>query len=68
MREILKAIFYLICGGILWEILPQEFPNWKTDCHYFRLWRSQGRWKAIRDRLRQEGPERAPPSALGSHP
>ena len=52
MRAVCNAIFYLIRGGIPWEMLPSDFPNWKTVYHYFRLWRIQGVWKAIHDRLR----------------
>lgn len=52
MREVLNAVFYLVRGGIIWEMLPKDFPKWKSVYHYFRLWRLQGRWKAIHDRLR----------------
>ena len=52
MHEALNAIFYLIRGGIPWEMLPSEFPKWKSVYHYLRLWRLQGIWKAIHDRLR----------------
>src|SRR3712207_6611413 len=54
MREVLNAIFYLIRGGIPWEMLPREFPKWKSVYHYFRLWRMAGIWKAIHDRLRAQ--------------
>ena len=54
MREVLNAIFYLIRGGISWEMLPSNFPKWKTVYHYFRLWRLQGVWKAIHDKLRMK--------------
>jgi putative transposase len=52
MREVLNGTFYLIRGGIPWEMLPSDFPKWKTVYHYFRLWRLQGIWKAIHDKLR----------------
>ena len=52
MREVLNAVFYLVRGGIPWQMLPKDFPKWKSVYHYFRLWRLQGRWKAIHDRLR----------------
>src|ERR1041384_6312523 len=67
MREVLNSIFYLVRGGIPWEMLPKEFPKWKSVYHYFRLWRLQGRWKAIHDRLRgrlrQKQGRRPSPSA-----
>ena len=51
MREVLNAVFYLVRGGISWRMLPKDLPNCKSVYHYFRLWRIQGRWKAIHDRL-----------------
>src|ERR1041384_6574999 len=71
MREVLNGIFYLVCGGIPWELLPKDFPKWKSVYHYFRLWRLQGRWKAIHDRLRgrlrQKQGGRPSPSAAIIH-
>lgn len=71
MRQVLNAIFYLIRGGITWEMLPKDFPNWKTVYHYFRLWRQQGVWKAIPDKLRTKvrqqagrNPLQVPPSLI----
>jgi putative transposase len=67
MREVLNAIFYLVRGGITWEMLPTDFPKWKSVYHYFRLWRMQGRWKAIhsclRSRLRKLSGRKAQASA-----
>ena len=69
MREVLNGIFYLIRGGISWEMLPSDFPKWKTVYHYFRLWRLQGVWKAIHDKLRtkvrqQAGRNPSPSAAI----
>ena len=69
MREVLNGIFYLVRGGIPWEMLPKDFPKWKSVYHYFRLWRLQGRWKAIHDRLRgrlrrQQGRQPSPSAAI----
>lgn len=52
MREVLNSVFYLVRGGLAWAMLPKDLPNYKSVYHYFRLWRIQGRWKAIHDRLR----------------
>jgi len=52
LREVLNAIFYLVRGGIGWEMLPKEFPKWKTVYHYFRTWRLAGVWQRIHHRLR----------------
>jgi putative transposase len=69
MREVLNAIFYLVRGGIPWEMLPKDFPKWKSVYHDFRLWRLQGIWKAIHDRLRgrlrrQQGRQPSPSAAI----
>jgi putative transposase len=34
-------------------LLPHEFPSWRIVYRYFRLWRVQGLWRRIHDRLRQ---------------
>ena len=26
MREIVNAIFYVLCGGIAWSLLPEDLP------------------------------------------
>lgn len=54
LREVVNAIFYLIRGGISWQMLPNDFPPAKTVYDYFRKWRLQGVWKAIHDRLRDK--------------
>ncbi len=51
-REIVNAIFYHLRGGSSWELLPHDFPNFKTVFHYFALWRKSGLWERIHDRLR----------------
>jgi putative transposase len=53
-REILDAILYLLRSGCAWRLLPHDFPHWKTVYTYFRLWRIQGVWEKIHDRLRDE--------------
>jgi putative transposase len=30
LREILKALFYLVQAGCAWRLLPHEFPPWQT--------------------------------------
>lgn len=52
LREVLNGIFYLVRGGIAWEMLPKEFPKWKTVYHYFREWRLAGVWRRVHNRLR----------------
>jgi len=53
-RMVLNAIFYVVRGGIAWSLLPREYPNRKSVYHYFRLWRRDGTWQRLHDRLRSE--------------
>lgn len=53
-REIVNAIFYHLRGGSSWELLPHDFPHFKTVFHYFALWRKSGLWERIHDRLRAD--------------
>ena len=53
-REIVCAIFYFLKTGCQWEMLPQEFPHWKTLYHYYRLWCWNGLWQRIYDELHQK--------------
>jgi len=39
MREILNAIFYVLRGGIAWNLLPREFPPKSTVFHWFCILR-----------------------------
>jgi len=68
MREILNAIFYVLKGGIQWDMLPHDLPPKGTVYHYFNTWRKDGTWQRINEALREEVrqvDEREPtPSAL----
>jgi putative transposase len=68
-REILNAILYLLRTGCAWRLLPHDFPHWKTVYTYFRLWRLEGLWERIHDRLRdstrqEAGRKRSPSAAI----
>jgi putative transposase len=53
-RELLNDIFYLLRSGCAWRLLPHDFPPWKTVYHYFRVWRLDGTWKRINDKMRAD--------------
>jgi transposase len=53
MRTILNAIFYVLVSGCAWQMLPVDFPPYKTVYHYFRQWRIEGVWQVLNDRLRR---------------
>ena len=67
MREILNAIFYILCSGCAWRMLPHDLPPWQTVYHYFRQWKGDGTWEcmnqALRTRLRLAHGREAEPSA-----
>ena len=67
MREILNAIFYILCSGCAWRMLPHDLPPWQTVYHYFRQWKGDGTWErmnqAFRIKLRIADGREAEPSA-----
>jgi putative transposase len=46
-REIINAIFYRMCLGCLWDMLPHDFPPCKIVCGYFNKWSKDGTWEQI---------------------
>ena len=54
MQEVVNAILYLSRTGCSWRMLPHEFPPWGTVHYYCRLFRLQGLWPKIHDRLREQ--------------
>lgn len=52
LRAVLDAIFYVLCAGCAWRMLPGDFPNWQTVYGYFRRWRQAGTWERIHRYLR----------------
>ena len=69
MRQVINAIFYITRTGCPWRYLPREYPPWQTVYGYFRIWRINGVWERIHDRLRslvrqREGCESQPTAAI----
>lgn len=54
IREVLNGIFYILRGGCAWRMLPHDLPNWKTVYAYFRIWRNEGIWERLNQRLREQ--------------
>lgn len=59
MREVLNAIFYILCGDCIWRMMPHDFFAWKTVYHYFRQWRLNSVWSAVESSVKGKG---TPPS------
>jgi putative transposase len=53
-REVVNAIVYHLRGGQAWELLPHDFPHYKTVFHYYAVWRKTGVWERVHDRLRED--------------
>ena len=66
MRLVINAIFYILCAGCAWRMMPHDLPRWKTVYHYFRLWRTDGVWhvmnQALREKVRKQAGRQATPS------
>lgn len=66
LREVVNAIFYINRAGCQWDMLPHDFPNYKTVNWYYSLWRREGRWdemlNALRDVVREHASHEAEPS------
>ena len=30
LRAVISAIFYILCAGCAWRMLPHDFPKWQT--------------------------------------
>jgi putative transposase len=53
MREVLKAIFYLLRSGGAWRLVPREFPAWQAVYDSFRQGRDAGGWEHLHPLLRE---------------
>jgi transposase len=53
-REILNALLYVLRSGCKWELLPHDFPPFKTVYDYYRQWRRNGLWEQINTALREQ--------------
>src|SRR3954453_11549170 len=52
-RAIVKAMLYVLRGGLSWRLLPHDVPKGKTAYDYCWKWRRAGPWEEINGRLRQ---------------
>ncbi|MEU4796736.1 IS5 family transposase [Streptomyces sp. NPDC023327] len=68
-RQLLDAIRYLVAGGISWQAMPADFPDWGRVYAFFRRWREHGLIAEFHDRLRgkvreREGREAEPTTGI----
>ena len=52
-REIVNAVFYLVRSGCAWRMLAHDLPPWRICYYYFMIWKRDGVWEAIHERLRE---------------
>src|SRR3954462_2219949 len=45
MRAIVKAMLYVLRGGLSWRLLPHDVPKGKTAYDYCWKWRRAGPWE-----------------------
>jgi len=69
IREVANAIFYMVKGGMVWRMLPKDFPCWQTVYNYYREWKNDGIieniHKILREKVREkEGKEKTPSAAI----
>src|SRR3981189_3871211 len=58
VREVLKAIFYVLSTGCQWQALPKDLPPKSTAHSYFMLWDRDGTLERIHHALYVETRER----------
>ena len=59
LREIVNAILYVNRAGCAWQLLPHDFPPYKTVYDYYANWETDGTTARIHDLLRAKVREQA---------
>jgi transposase len=59
LREIVDAILYVNRAGCAWQLLPHDFPPYKTVYDYYAKWEKDGTAETIHDLLRRQVREQA---------
>ena len=66
VREVVNAIFYINRAGCQSDMLPHDFPSYKTVNWYYNEWRRSGLWDqiitALRDAVRVQAGRKAEPT------
>ena len=53
LRRVINSILYVAKSGCPWRLLPNDFPDWKTVYHHFRVWSRSGMWEKLHAMLCQ---------------
>ena len=63
--DIVNGVLHALRTGCAWRHLPHDLPPWRSVYNYYWVWRHDGTWTRIHDRLRGDlrqalGHEREP--------
>lgn len=47
IKQVIRAIYYVVVTGCQWANLPSEFPNYKSVYYHYRKWCLDGTWRRI---------------------
>jgi transposase len=50
-RQMLDAIFWILCSGAPWRDLPERYGPWQSAYHWYRIWTNDGTFDCILERL-----------------
>ena len=50
-RQMLDAIFWILCSGASWRDLPERYGPWQSAYHWYRIWTNDGTLDRILERL-----------------
>ena len=50
-RDLLNAIFWMLCSGAAWRDLPERYGPWQTAYDRFRQWKQDGLFDQLLQRL-----------------
>lgn len=69
IRLVVNAILYLNKTGCQWDMLPNDFPDYRHVNYYFQQWQKDGTWDVILEAIRccarmSEGRDPEPSMAL----
>lgn len=51
LKQVIRAIHYVVVTGMQWSNLPDEFPNYKSVYYHYRKWCLDGTWRRINQRM-----------------
>src|SRR3712207_372527 len=46
-RQMLNAIFWILCSGASWRDLPERYGPWQSVYHWYRIWTNDGTFDRI---------------------